>query len=153
SVQNLDPTLTDLSVPAVGYANHPTALHAAAADVIGDVADLTYTWTVVSPTTPAVTLTGADAVFTPTTAATYSGFVTVRDGDGGVVTSAVKTLTVRATPITLTQFNVPAAGQEGSPVRLSAGAVDALGGGPITFTWTVTPQGGTPFTLTGHDVP
>jgi hypothetical protein len=60
------------------------------------------------------------------------------------------TLTVRNVAPTITTFNVPATGAEGSPVQLSGAATDPGGvNDPLTYTWTVYDPDGTLFTLTG----
>src|SRR5262249_42972951 len=61
-----------------------------------------------------------------------------------------RSLTVNNVPPTITAFNVPATGAEGSPVALSAAATDPAGANdPLIYTWTVTRPDGSNFTLTG----
>ncbi|WP_422923846.1 PKD domain-containing protein [Singulisphaera sp. PoT] len=151
TVANLDPTLRSTTVPTTGYVGHEVALLADATDVAGDLADLVYTWTIAPPTGPDLIVTGSLASFTPAAAGRYGVTLMVTDGDGGQVTSAQSVVDVKATPITIGRVNVPTTGQEGSPINLSAIATDALGG-PLTFTWTLTPATGPAITLVGRDV-
>ncbi len=146
---NVAPVLASTVVPAAGFVGHAVPLAAAATDVPAD--PLAYSWTVTGPT-GTVNLSGPAASFTPTAAGSYTVALTVSDGDGGTATAS-RTVVVAATPITIATFLVPTTGLEAGTVRLRATATDALGG-PVTYTWTVTPPAavGPPTTLTGPDV-
>ncbi|MHC5543728.1 PKD domain-containing protein, partial [Singulisphaera rosea] len=152
TVANLDPTLRSVTVPTVGYVGHAVDLSAEATDVPGDQSDLVYSWTITPTTGPASNLNGRTTSFTPNAPGSYTVDLVVTDGDGGRVASAPATVNVKATPITITQLNVPTTGQEGSPVTLSAVATDALGGGSLVYTWTITPAGQSATTLVGREV-
>ncbi|WP_406694298.1 PKD domain-containing protein [Singulisphaera sp. Ch08] len=152
SVANLDPRLRTVAVPTTGYVGHGVVLSADATDVAGDRLDLVYTWTITPPTGPALIFTGPRPSFTPAAAGSYEVTLVLTDGDGGQVASAPSVVDVKLTPITIHQVNVPTIGQEGSPVTLSAVATDALGGGPLIFTWTITPAGRPAFTQVGREV-
>lgn len=152
TVANLDPRLRTVTVPATGYIGFGVVLEAEATDVVGDRADLIYTWTIVPPTGTPFFLTGSRTSFTPTAAGSYKVTMVVTDGDGGQAASTQSAVDVKLTPITINRVNVPASGQEGSPVTLSAIATDALGGAPLLFTWTITPAGQPSFTRVGREV-
>jgi Concanavalin A-like lectin/glucanases superfamily/PKD domain len=88
--------------------------------------------------------------YTPPLPASTPVTITATDNQGFFKSTSF-TLTVKDVAPTITAFNIPATGSEGSPVRLSATATDPGGAlEPLTYTWTViAPDGSTLTTLTG----
>jgi Ca2+-binding RTX toxin-like protein len=148
TVRNLDPILSALTIPARGYVGRSITLGASATDVPADLSQLVFTWTITSPS-GTTTLTGNTSSFTPMVPGTYSVSVSVSDQNGGVATGS-GSVTVVASPVSITNFTLPMDAVEALSTTLSAVANDELGG-TLSYTWTITSPTavGAPFQLTG----
>src|SRR5205814_622687 len=124
---NVAPTITAYTVPASGAEGSLVTLSAAATDPAGanDRPDERRAGTRPDGTT-LTTLTGATVSFTPPDDGNYLVSLTVSDGDGG---SAVRAATVAVANVapTITTSTIPASGDEGSPITVSAVATDPAG--------------------------
>jgi hypothetical protein len=90
-VNNVAPTITTFTVPATGTEGSPVQLSGAATDPGGVNDPLTYTWTVYQPDGTLLTLTGANASFTPPDNGSYGVDLTVTDSGGASTSATLRT--------------------------------------------------------------
>ena len=132
TVNNLPPTITNLSDSASGNEGDTFNFSVEAADPAGTNDPLTYTWDFGDGTGQVLGQSvghgyADDGIFTVT--------VTVNDGDGGTV-SQTTTVTVNNAPPTITNLSGDTSGNEGDTFNFSVEATDPAGvNDPLTYTW------------------
>lgn len=149
-VANISPVINSLVAPAQGFVGFGVDFSMEASDAGQD--KLTVTWQIIDPHQNVSTLTGADIVFEPSTAGDHVVLLRVSDQEGGSVHHAPPTLSVAATPISISSVIVPAAAPEGRTLDLRASAVDRLDGAAVEFDWTITDENGETVSLSGAEV-
>ncbi len=122
-------------------------LSATASDALG--AATTESWTITPPSGAPLVLIGSKVSFSPASAGTYQVSVTATSVNGAATATGV--LTVTQGPVSIGSLSVGTNVSNPSTVVLSATATDAHGAA-VGLTWTLTPTGGAPITLTGNAV-
>ncbi len=127
SIANVDPVISFTNIPASGNEGDTLLFEAAASDVLAD--PLTYTWTFGDGTT----VTGASVSHVYIDEGTPTVTLVVSDGDNGSATVS-QALPIANIDPQISNVVVPATGDEGQIVTMSADAVDAAGDA-MTFVW------------------
>ncbi|MFO0937120.1 MAG: PKD domain-containing protein [Gemmataceae bacterium] len=152
--RNVNPTLGEIVLPTEPLFEGPTATLKvpAAEDVAGDLADLTYSWTVVTPSGTTLTSSELEMKVPLLDDGEYSATVVVTDGDGGRAEKST-TFTVGNVDPELVNLTVPSTGYLGFPIDLSALATDVPGDtADLVYNWTLTLPNLQTVTFTGTQV-
>jgi MYXO-CTERM domain-containing protein len=148
SVANAPPSVT--APVAVGYGLGVPRLTPISFTTTASDPEAADTLTVLWRWTDGTVQSGTSVTRTFTALGTVTAVVEVRDDDGGI-DSAETTFTVGNDPPVLLGFTVPASGQEGVSLTLTASASDPVD--PLTYTWLISDGVSLPSTeLTGASV-
>lgn len=126
-VSNADPMLGPIITPTDPVnEGQPATIRVSAPDVAGDVADLSFVWTIATPGGSQLGLTGPSIEFAVADDGIYEATVVVTDGDGGSATAMAQFTGNNLAP-TIDAFNAPALVFAGQSVSLSANGSDPGG--------------------------
>ena len=129
TVANVAPTIGTVTVPATADEGATLSMSATATDP-GTADVLTYAWDFGDTATAG----GASTVHAFADEGTYTVTLTVTDGNGGS-TTATRTVTVANVSPTIGTVTVPATGNEGANIAVSANATDPGVNDVLTYTW------------------
>ena len=147
SVGNVAPIAGPIMIPA-GPTSEGQSISLsipAATDVAADQTTLRYEWVITPPTGPTHVFTGTSVTLPVGHDGTYGIRLTISDKDGGQVVRTGSFVVSNVAPV-LGAVSIPTRGYVGQSIPLSASAADF---DALTYTWTITPPTGSPFTVTG----
>ena len=132
TVNNVPPTITDVSGDTSGNEGASLTFSAVATDPAGANDPLTYTWDFSDGSGVSI---GQSVSYIYADDGTYTVTVTVRDDEGGV-SSQTTTVTVSNVAPTIANLSGDTSGDEGASLTFSVDATDPAGANdPLTYTW------------------